>query len=152
MAERMQLTRLVAASPEEVFEAWTRAEILGRWFAPGLLSASVPELDARPGGRFRVEMHDPSGVTHIVSGTYREVEPNQRLVFTWAWEGVESPETLVSVELRPQGADTELVLTHEGFPNVAFRDQHLHGWTGSTEKLAGLFARVPATGEESSAE
>jgi len=46
MAERMQLTRLVAASPEEVFEAWTRAEILGRWFAPGLLSASVPELDA----------------------------------------------------------------------------------------------------------
>jgi len=90
-------------------------------------------------------MHDPSGVTHIVSGTYREVEPNQRLVFTWAWEGVESPETLVSVELRPQGADTELVLTHEGFPNVAFRDQHLHGWTGSTEKLAGLFTRVPAT-------
>ena len=59
-------------------------------------------------------------------------------------------ETLVSVELRPQGADTELVLTHEGFPNAAFRDQHLHGWTGSTEKLAGLFTRVPATGGESS--
>ena len=93
-------------------------------------------------------MHDPRGVTHVVSGTYREVEPNQRLVFTW--EGVESPETLVSVELRPQGADTELVLTHEGFPNAAFRDQHLHGWTGSTEKLAGLFTRVPATGGESS--
>ena len=42
MAERMQLTRLVAASPEEVFDAWTRAEILGRWFAPDPLSASVP--------------------------------------------------------------------------------------------------------------
>src|SRR5437899_986456 len=119
MAERMQLTRLVAASPEEVFEAWTRAEILGRWFAPGLLSASVPELDARPGGRFRVEMHDPLGVTYVVSGTYREVEPNQRLVFTWAWEGVQSPETLVSVELRPESADTELALNQGGLPYPA---------------------------------
>ncbi len=142
--ERMELTRVLGASPAEVFAAWTDPEILGRWFAPGEMSARVAELDARPGGRFRVEMHHPSGVVHTVSGSYREVEPNRRLVFTWAWEGDDAPETTVTVQLRPVGDETELVLTHEGFPTRELAEQHTHGWGGSTQKLAGLFPPVVA--------
>ncbi|HYR63865.1 MAG TPA: SRPBCC domain-containing protein [Actinomycetota bacterium] len=140
--EKMQLTRVLSASPAEVFEAWTNPEILSRWFAPGEMSAEVAELDARPGGTYRVAMHHPNGATHVVHGSYREVKPNESLVFTWAWEGVEMPDTEVSVELRPHGGDTELVLTHEGFPVAELRDQHIHGWTGSLEKLGGLCSAV----------
>lgn len=144
MAEKLTLTKVLGAPPAEVFAAWTDPDLLGRWFAPGEMSARVSELDARPGGRFRVEMHHPSGVVHTVAGAYREVQPNQRLVFTWAWEGEAAPETTVTVELRPVGDGTELVLTHEGFPTRDLAEQHTHGWGGSTDKLVGLFAGVGA--------
>jgi len=144
--EKLELTRRLGAPPAEVFAAWTDPAILGRWFAPGEMWAQVAELDARPGGRFRVEMHHPSGVVHTVSGSYREVEPNRRLVFTWAWEGEAAPETTVTVQLRPVGDGTELVLTHEGFPSRELAEQHAQGWGGSTQKLAGLFAAVGADG------
>lgn len=138
--ERFQLTRVLPATPAEVFEAWTRPEILSRWFAPGELRAEVAELDPRPGGRYRVAMHHPSGATHVVTGSYREVVPPERLVFSWAWEGEDAPETLVTVEFRPVGDNTEMLFTHEGFPTAEARDQHLHGWTGSAGKLAELLA------------
>lgn len=146
MTEELQVTRVLGAPPDEVYRAWTDPEILAKWFAPGPMHAVVAELDAQPGGHFRVEMHnDLEGQIHVVTGTFRHLEPDQGLAFTWTWEGWgDVPETLVSVELRPHGdSQTELTLKHEGFPVAEMRDQHLHGWSGSTLKLAGLWAQVP---------
>lgn len=139
-SEKLTITKLLAASPARVFEAWTQPELMEQWFAPGPMTAKIPELDARPGGSFRVEMHDPSGAVHTAVGTYQEVEDAARLVFSWNWEGSGMPETQVTVDLKPQGEQTELVLTHEGFPSAEVKDQHVDGWSKSTSKLAELLS------------
>ena len=69
----------------------------------------------RVGGRYRVSFDMESGEYHEVGGVYREVVPNQRLVFSWAWHSTPERESLVTVSLKPDGDGTLLTLTHEQF-------------------------------------
>jgi len=137
----VQLEREIAAPPEKAFEAFTRAATLSRWFAPGDdFGCTVHELDARPGGRYRIEMRDPAGVVHVVGGTYETVEPPHRLVFSWAWE--DRPEhgvSRVTVRLEPGGRGTRLILVHEQLPTPAAREAHAAGWTGCLGRLERVF-------------
>jgi uncharacterized protein YndB with AHSA1/START domain len=98
------------------------------------------ETDARVGGRFRLIMRSPDGETHDVSGVYREVVSNQKLVFTWAWRSTPERESLVTIMLKPDGDGTLLTLTHEQFFDEPARDRHQSGWTGSLEKLGHYLA------------
>ena len=77
---------------------------------------------------------------HVVSGTFREVVPGKRLVFTWAWEApTDHPDdTLVSVEFQPTAGGTKLVLLHEQFPSEEAKASHEQGWSGCLAKLATL--------------
>jgi len=139
---RLQLTRVLRASRAEVYRAWVEPALLSQWFAPGGLdgpmAAVVAELDATAGGRFRIEMHGPDRV-NVAVGTFHELSPGERLVFSWAWEGWAVPETTVRVELRALGeAETELTLTHEGFPDAVVRDRHSDGWGQMLDRLAGV--------------
>ena len=133
----LRLTRTLAAPPHKVFRAWTDPQALKRWSAPGDMTTPLAEVDLRVGGRYRIHMLAPDGTVHKVSGVYRLVEPPAKLVYTWRWE--EKPEegdTLVTVEFHDRGGRTEVVLTHERFPNVAVRDRHESGWAGCLAKLA----------------
>ena len=58
------------------------------------------EADARVGGRYRIVMRTSDGEEHDVSGVYREVVPNEKLVFTWAWRSTPERESLVTVMLK----------------------------------------------------
>ena len=98
------------------------------------------ETDARVGGRFRVIMRTSDGEEHDVSGVYREVVPNEKLVFTWAWRSTPERESLVTVALKRDGDGTVLTLTHEQFFDEAARDAHRYGWTGALDKLEQYFA------------
>lgn len=133
----LRITRTIAAPREKVFRAWTDPEALARWFAPSdAYRTNVPELDLRPGGRYRVEMLLADKI-HRVGGTYREIRPPEKLVFTWKWENepAHAGETLVTVELFDRGGSTELVLTHERFADEASRNEHDKGWAGCLERL-----------------
>ena len=99
----------------------------------------IAEVDLRVGGRYRLGMKPPDrDVVLIVGGTYREVERPARLVYTWAWEGSDAPETLVTVEFHDRGASTEVVLIHENFTDGKVRDEHVGGWSGCLDRLARL--------------
>jgi len=98
------------------------------------------ESDARVGGRFRFVMRGNDGEEHDVNGIYREVVPNEKLVFTWAWRSTPERESLVTVSIKPDGAGSQLTLTHEQFFDEAARDRHAHGWTGCLNKLERYFA------------
>ena len=137
----LRLERIIAAPREKVFAAWTQAEAVARWFAPGAAyKCAVPTLEARPGGTYRIEMAHSGGNVHFVGGVYREVVPPSRLVFTWAWEkNPERGETLVTVELFEDGGRTRLVLTHELFPSVEVRDSHAAGWNGGLDQIVNMF-------------
>ena len=134
----LTITRKLPAPPERCFRAWTDPEALKRWFGPGATEVLLAETDLRVGGRYRVVMRSPSGEEHDVSGEFREVVANRKLVFTWAWGSTPERQSLVTVEFVPEGAATALTLTHEQFADEAARDRHRHGWTGSLEKLAAF--------------
>lgn len=134
----LTITRKLAASPERCFRAWTDPQALMRWFGPGAAEVVSAEADPRVGGRYRVVMRAPGGEEHDVSGEFREVVANRRLVFTWAWRSTPERQSLVTIEFVPEGGATALTLTHEQFADEAARDRHHHGWTGSLEKLAAF--------------
>jgi uncharacterized protein YndB with AHSA1/START domain len=138
----LQLTRTFAASRDQVFRAWTEPEQLKQWWGPPGYEALVVEVDLRAGGRYRIGMRElPSGEVFYLSGVYEEVQPPERLVYTWRWEAESADsETRVTVEFRDRGRATEVVLTHEMFPTRPARDQHQAGWTGCLEKFATCLA------------
>ena len=84
-------------------------------------------------------MRGANGEDHDVSGTYLEVVPEQKLVFTWAWRSTPERESLVTVTLRADGLATDLTLKHERFFDEAARDSHNEGWTSSIDQLVALF-------------
>jgi uncharacterized protein YndB with AHSA1/START domain len=142
MSVEYRTTRIVEASAEDVFRAWTDPAVLSQWFGPGTMSSPHVEIDPRPGGAYRVTMREPDGSTFVVGGTYREVDPPRRLQFTWRWEsGVPYTfESLVTVELVPIGERTELTLTHNGFPDAQAAASHERGWDASLPKLIAVLA------------
>ena len=131
----LTLKRRLKASPAKVFAAWIDPEKVKRWMGPGEVKTLHAECDPRVGGRFRWLMRAPSGEEHDVSGVYREVIPNEKLVFTWAWKTTLERESLVTVLLKPDGDGTLLTLTHEQFFDEDARDRHQHGWNGALEKM-----------------
>jgi uncharacterized protein YndB with AHSA1/START domain len=97
----VRITRIIDAPREEVFRAWTEPDQIRRGWGPGEFSCPEAEVDLRPGGSYRLAMQPTAGDAFIVSGTYREVEPPVRLVYTWRWEtgpAADGSESLVSVE------------------------------------------------------
>ena len=137
----LNLVRTIKAPPEKVFAAWTEPETLKRWMAPGDdMTVAVVETDLRAGGRYRIVMRGTNGTEHRVGGVYREIVPGKKLSFTWASESSPEIETLVTVELRQNGAGTELTLTHVKFATDQARDMHNQGWTGCLAKLERLMA------------
>ena len=81
------LTRDIDAPRENLYRAWTEAELLKQWFAPKPLTTPVAELDVRPGGGNLIVMKMPDGTEMPNRGQYLEVIPNQKLVFTDAFLG-----------------------------------------------------------------
>ena len=131
----LSITRYFDASPEKVWRAWTDPEALKVWFKPeDAFTITAVEADVRVGGRFRVQMISGDGKEHEISGVYREVIPNQKLVMTWVWKSAPTEESLLTVIFRPSGGGTEVELKHEGF--VEIDDiSHEDGWKGSLELL-----------------
>jgi len=137
----VNLNRVIAAPREAVFRAWTDPDELRRWWGPPGFSCPSAEIDLRVGGRYRIAMQPPEGDVFYLSGTFKVIEPPSRLVYSWAWEGADSPaETLVAVEFRTRGQATEIVLSHTLFADAAVRDRHAQGWDGCLGRLAGLFS------------
>jgi uncharacterized protein YndB with AHSA1/START domain len=133
----LTLTRRLRARPEKVYAAWTEPEKLAQWFGPSQVKAGSvkAEIDLRAGGRYRISFDSASGEYNQVDGIYREVVPNQRVVFSWAWHSTPERESLVTVSLKPDGGGTLLTLCHEQFFNEAARDGHQRGWSELLDRL-----------------
>jgi uncharacterized protein YndB with AHSA1/START domain len=132
----LTIKRRFNASPAKVFAAWTDPEMVKHWMGPGAVEVQSAESDARTGGRYRWVMKSPDGEIHDVSGTYREVIPSEKLVFTWAWKTTPERESLVTLTFKPDGEGTLFTMLHEQFFDEDARDRHNQGWTGAMDKLA----------------
>ena len=137
---RLRIVRRLPASPAEVFEAWLDAESLKEWMCPAGARVTAAEVDPRVGGRFRIVMSGEHGETEH-RGEYREIRLPERLVFTWISNHTLGRETLVTVELRAVGDETDLTLTHDYLPDDEARRKHERGWTSIAENLAAILRR-----------
>ena len=130
----LTIKRRFNAPPAKVFAAWTDPEKVKRWMGPGEVKALSVEANPRTGGRYRWLMQAPSGDQHDVSGVYREVIPNEKLVFTWTWKTTPERESL-ALTFKADAGGTLMTLTHEQFFDEEARDRHQGGWNGAMEKL-----------------
>ena len=135
----LTLKRKLDAKPPAVYAAWTDPSQVMRWFGPDAGPPLSAEIDAQAGGRFHIAFQTENGERHDVSGVYREVHPDTKLVFTWAWKSTPERESLVTIDLKPDGDGTMLTITHEQFFDEVARDNHRRGWMGSLDKLERLF-------------
>lgn len=136
----LTIKRRLKAPVERVYAAWIDPALMAHWFGPNNTKVGSAETDVRVGGRFRVVMHADDGETHDVSGVYRVVEPNRKLVFSWAWITMPERKSLVTVTFKADGEDTLLTLLHEQFADEAARDGHRAGWGEALDRLEAALA------------
>ena len=130
----LTIKRRFNAPPEKVYAAWTDPKKLAQWMGPAGTQRVEAECDLRAGGRYAIKMVMPDD-EHNVSGIYREIVPNEKLIFTWAWRSTPERESLVTVTFKKDGGGTIMTLLHEQFFDEAARDRHNAGWTGTMDKL-----------------
>ena len=139
-ADTLVVTRVFNAPRELVYAAWTEPKHLEKWQgAPKDMTTTSASADLRPGGTFNATMRAPDGTEHRLQGTYREVVPPERLVFTHTWLGADGrpgPETVVTMTFEQLGAKTKLTLTQTGLASTSSRDGHGIGWSSTFERMA----------------
>ncbi len=138
----VRISRVFSAPRQQVFDAWVKPELRKQWWmASPEMSCAFAEIDARPGGRYRLGMTAPDGSeTYVTVGEFVDVVEREKLVFTWSWEHAPNSggnDTLVTVEFSEVAGGTELTLTHERFKDQQAHDEHTQGWNGCLEQLAG---------------
>ena len=138
------LHRILKASPEKVFRAFTQASAMATWLPPYGFICTVHHLKAEKGGTFRMSFENFStGNSHSFGGTYLEVKPNELLKYTDTFDDPNLPgEMMTTVNLRQTLAGTEINILQEGIPAVIPAEMCYLGWQESLEKLAKLVEPV----------
>ncbi|MGA7809924.1 SRPBCC family protein [Bradyrhizobium sp.] len=137
----VQIRRRVGATAEQIFELWTKPELMVRWMSPfpGAVDCKA-SCDLRPGGAFSLVMLSGQS-SREVSGTYLQIDRPRKLVFTWMGPLTNNVNTLVTLELTPRGHETDLVLTHERLPTPSIHEGHTRGWGQILDHLADVVSK-----------
>jgi len=132
----VQVRRRMRAGAEQIFDLWTKPELMVRWMSPfpGAVDCKA-SCDPRPGGAFSLVMSSEGSIREV-SGVYVLVDRPRKLVFTWIGPLTNHVTTLVTVELNPLGDETDVVLTHERLPTQAMHEGHTRGWGIILDHLA----------------
>jgi uncharacterized protein YndB with AHSA1/START domain len=142
----LRLERRFAAPRELVFAAWTEPRHLKRWSAPHGFEIPRSGGELQVGGGWHATMRSVDGEEHRLVGTYCEIVPPQRLVFTHRWldaDGRPGPETLVTVTFEAVEGGTLMRFLQTGFANEWARDGHGGGWSEAFERLVDYLAEQP---------
>lgn len=137
----LEFSRVFDAPPALVFRMWSSPEHLCRWWGPKGFTSSCETHEFRKGGSYHLLIHGDSD--NGMSGTFREIVENERIVFTFAWDHDPDWQTLVTVTLKAEGDGTRLTFRQEPFLDVETRDSHLGGWGQCLDRLADALAGRP---------
>lgn len=145
------ITRVLDASREAVWRAWTEPERFMKWWGPAIFTSPRCEIDLRVGGKFLWVMRWPDGRDNFNTGTYLEIVPPERLVYVTSFadeHGNAVPATHygmsadiamemhVTVTFEDDGVRTTMTVTHAGLPAGEMSESARQGWNESFDKLA----------------
>ena len=136
----VNLHRVLKASPEKIYKAFTNALALTAWMPPYGFLAEVHSLDVRKGGSYKMSFTNfTTGNSHSFGGEYLEVKPNEFIKHNDKFDDPNLPgEMVVSISLKKVSCGTELKIIQEGIPEVIPTEMCYLGWQESLEKLSKL--------------
>ena len=134
------LHRILKATPEKVYRAFTESNALASWIPPYGFIGIVHNMDVKPGGSYKMSfINFSTGNGHSFGGKYLEIKPNEFLKYTDIFDDPNLPgEMITSVWFSKVSVGTELKAIQEGIPNVIPTEMCYLGWQESLEKLAKL--------------
>lgn len=136
--QTLVIERPFQAPAQAVFDAWTNEEVMRRWFH-GQHDWETPEahVDLRLGGSVRVVMRDPvKDAEYGGGGHYTEIDPPNRLVFTWTWDSDdEDRRTLIELDFEEVDGVTTVRLTHNNLRDQESVLSHEGGWGACFDNL-----------------
>lgn len=140
MPSTIKLHRVIAARPEKVYRAFLEADAVASWLPPYGFLCTVHELEGRVGGRHRMSFRNfTTGNGHSFGGTYVELVPGERLVYTDKFDDANMPgEMRVTVTLKAVSVGTDIKIEQDGVPDMIPPEACYLGWQDSLYKLARL--------------
>jgi uncharacterized protein YndB with AHSA1/START domain len=140
--DELLITRTFDAPAAVVFALWSEPEHMKRWMGPEDFTCPEAKIDFRVGGAYRAMIKSAEHGENWFGGVYREIEPNRRLVFTFAWDN-DGPsagiETLVTITFEERNGKTVQTFHQRPFLSAERRDSHVGGWSEAFDKL-GIYA------------
>lgn len=140
MPSTIKLHRVIAAKPEKVYRAFLEPDAIASWLPPYGFLCTVHELDAKVGGKHKMSFRNfTTGHSHGFGGTYVELVPGQKLVYTDTFDDPHLPgELRVTVTLKAVSCGTEINIVQEGVPDIIPAEACYLGWQDSLTKLGLL--------------
>ena len=140
------LHRVFRAPPDRLYRAFLDPDAMAKWLPPHGFTGRVLNLDARVGGRYRMQFTNFSnGQSHAFGGTYLELVPSERIVHTDSFDDPNLPgEMRTTITFKPVLVGTEVTAVQEGIPAVIPTEMCYLGWQESLQLLALLIeAEIP---------
>jgi uncharacterized protein YndB with AHSA1/START domain len=140
MPGTIKLHRVFATNPGKIHRAFLEADALASWLPPYGYLCTVHHLEAKVGGTHKMSFRNfTTGGVHSFGGTYLEIVPGERLVYTDRFDdpGL-AGEMKVTVDLKAVSAGTEIRIVQEGIPDEIPPESCYLGWQDSLQKLEKL--------------
>lgn len=140
MTNSVTLHRVLKATPEKVYRAFTDANAMAYWIPPYGFLCVVHQMDVRVGGTYKMSfINFSTGNGHSFGGSYLEIKTNEFIKNTDKFDDPNLPgEMITSVWFRKVSCGTELKIVQEGIPSVIPVEMCYLGWQESLEKLTKL--------------
>lgn len=147
--DELLIQRTFDAPASLVFALWTDPEHYRNWMGPGSYECKHIEIDLRVGGAYRGLIASATDPNNWFGGIYREIVPNERLVFTFKWDNGPSNalETLVTITFREHDGKTVMTFHQSPFLDAARRDSHVGGWTSAFDKAVAYANGLAGKGQ-----
>jgi len=146
MPNTIKLHRVLRTSPEKLYRAFLDPDALAKWLPPNGFTCKVHNLDAKVGGGYKMSFTNfTSGKGHSFGGTYVELIPNERIVYTDKFDDPNLPGQMrATISLKKVSCGTELNIVQEGVPEMIPAEACYLGWQESLVLLAKLVeAEIP---------
>lgn len=134
----IRLHRVLRSTPEKVYRAFIDGAAMCKWLPPYGFTATMHELDAKVGGKFRMSFTNfGTGKSHSFGGQYLELTPHERIRYTDKFDDPNLPgEIQVTVLLKQVSCGTEVHIEQAGVPEVIPAEACYLGWQESLMQLA----------------
>lgn len=136
----VSLHRIIQASPEKVFRAFSDPIALATWLPPYGFLCTVQQMDFQVGGKFKMTfINFSTGNGHSFGGEYLEIVPNESIKYSDRFDDPNLPgEMITTVSLNKVSCGTELKIVQENIPDIIPVEMCYLGWQESLEKMKKL--------------